>query len=309
MVTNELLDLLIIGGGPGGLTAAIYALRGRLKTLLVEKTGLGGQIAVSDMVENYPGVDPMSGAELMAKFEEQARGFGLETESAEVTAIEDAGDHRRVVTTDGEYHARTVIVASGAKWRKLGVPGEAEFTGRGVSYCATCDGFFFRGKTVVVVGGGDTAVKESLFLTKMVDKIHLVHRRDELRAEKIHQEQALAHPKIEYHWDSVVEEIRGESTVKHVITKNIKTGEITDIEADGAFVFIGVLPNSELFAGDKDAQGFIATNEHMATSMPGVFAVGDVRTTPLRQVATAVGDGAVAAYSAQGFIEENPSRT
>ncbi len=309
MVNNELLDMLIIGGGPGGLTAAIYALRGKLKTLLVEKTGMGGQIALSDVIENYPGVDPISGAELMAKFEEQARGFGLETESAEVSAIEDAGDHRRVVTTDGEYRAKTVIIASGAKWRKLGVPGEAEFTGRGVSYCATCDGFFFRGKEVVVVGGGDTAVKESLFLTKMVEKVHIVHRRDKLRAEKIHQEQALAHPKIEFHWDSVAESINGESTVTGVSIKNIKTGEEKEIPVSGAFIFIGVLPNSEFFTGDTDKQGFISTDREMATSMPGVFAIGDVRDTPLRQVATAVGDGALAAYSAQEFIEKQPART
>ncbi len=309
MVNNELLDMLIIGGGPGGLTAAIYALRGKLKTLLVEKTGMGGQIALSAVIENYPGVDPISGAELMAKFEEQARGFGLETESAEVSAIEDAGDHRRVVTTDGEYRAKTVIIASGAKWRKLGVPGEAEFTGRGVSYCATCDGFFFRGKEVVVVGGGDTAVKESLFLTKMVEKVHIVHRRDKLRAEKIHQEQALAHPKIEFHWDSVAESINGESTVTGVSGKNIKTGEEKVIPVSGAFIFIGVLPNSDFFTGDTDKQGFIATDRMMATSMPGVFAIGDVRDTPLRQVATAVGDGALAAYSAQDFIEKQPART
>ncbi len=309
MVEKELLDLLIIGGGPGGLTAAIYAMRGKLKTILVEKMGIGGQIALSDSIENYPGVDPMSGAELMAKFEEQARGFGLETESAEVTEIEDAGDHRRIITSDGEYHAKTVIIASGAKWRKLGVPGEAEFIGRGVSYCATCDGFFFRGKEVVVVGGGDTAVKESLFLTKMVDKVHLVHRRNQLRAEKIHQEQALSHPKIEFHWDSTAEQIIGEKTVSGVLIKNVKTGETKEIPVSGVFVFIGVLPNSEFFSGDKDGHGFIATDIHMATSMTGVYAVGDVRNTPLRQVATAVGDGAVAAYSAQNFIDEPPPRT
>lgn len=309
MVGSELLDLLIIGGGPGGLTAAIYALRGKLKMLLVEKAGMGGQIALSDIVENYPGVEPLSGAELMAKFEKQARGFGLETETAEVTGIEDAGDYRRVDTTDGEYEAKTVIIASGAKWRKLGIPGETEFTGRGVSYCATCDGFFFRGKEVVVVGGGDTAVKEALFLTKMVDKIHLVHRRDRLRAEKIHQEQALAHPKIEFHWDSVAESINGESTVAGVSIKNVKTGEKKEIPVSGAFIFVGVLPNSKFFSGDTNKQGFIKTDGTMATSMPGVYAIGDVRDTPLRQVATAVGDGAVAAYSALDFIEKQPPRT
>ncbi len=309
MADNELLDLLIIGGGPGGLTAAIYALRGKLKMLLVEKAGMGGQIALSDIIENYPGVDEVSGAELMTKFEEQARRFGLETGTAEVTGIEDAGDYRRVVTTDGEYKAKTVIIASGAKWRKLGVPGETEFTGRGVSYCATCDGFFFRGKEIVVVGGGDTAVKESLFLTKMVDKIHLIHRRDRLRAEKIQQDEVLSHPKIEIHWDSVAESINGESTVTGVSIKNIKTGEKKELPVSGAFIFVGVLPNSKFFSGDTDKQGFIITDQMMATSIPGVYAIGDVRDTPLRQVATAVGDGAIAAYSAQDFIDKQPART
>lgn len=309
MTNNELLDLLIIGGGPGGLTAAIYALRGKLKTLLVEKTGLGGQIALSDIIENYPGVDAVSGVDLMAKFEEQARRFGLETESAEVTGIEDAGDHRRVLTSDGEYRAKTVIIAAGAKWRKLGIPGEAEYTGRGVSYCATCDGFFFRDKDVVVVGGGDTAVKESLFLAKLVNKIHVIHRRDQLRAEKIHQEQAQANPKIEFHWDTIAEKIIGDGTVTGVATKNVKTGETGEIKVSGVFVFVGVLPNSEFFSGRKEARGFIETDVHMATSIPGVFAVGDVRDTPLRQVTTAVGDGAIAAYSAQDFLEKQPPRT
>jgi thioredoxin reductase (NADPH) len=308
MTTDMTFDLLIIGGGPGGLTAAIYALRGKLSTLLIEKTGIGGQIALTDIIENYPGVDPMSGAELMDKFETQAKSFGLKTESAEVTGIEDAGEYRRIVTTSGEYRAKTVIIASGAKWRKLGAPGEAAYTGRGVSYCATCDGFFFRNKDVVVVGGGDTAVKEALFLAKMVNKVHLVHRRDRLRAEKIHQEQALANPKIECHWDTVVEEISGDKTVTGVKTKNVKTGESGEIRSDGVFVFVGVQPNSEFFAGDKDTQGFIATDRQMATSMEGVFAVGDVRDTPLRQVATAVGDGAVAAFSAQDFIDRQPPR-
>lgn len=303
MSQKKTCDLIIIGGGPGGLTAAIYALRAKLDTLLLEKTGIGGQIALSDVVENYPGVPAISGVELMAKFEEQAKSFGLVSEYAEVETIEDRGDHRAVVTSSGEYLAKAVIVASGAKPRHLGVPGEAEFTGRGVSFCATCDGFFFRGKDVVVVGGGDTAVKEALFLTKLVNKISLVHRRDALRAEKIHQEHALANPKIEFYWDSVVEEIFGEKTVSGVTIKNLKTGAASKLDVSGAFVFVGILPNSDFIDCEKDDWGFIKTDQHLQTSIKGVFAVGDVRTTVLRQVATAVGDGAAAAYSAQHFIE------
>jgi thioredoxin reductase (NADPH) len=303
MSADKILDLVIIGGGPGGLTAAIYALRARLDLLLLEKTGIGGQIAVSDMVENYPGSAPMSGVELMSKFEEQAKRFGLRAEFAEVTSVRDRGDHRSVVTTDGELKARAVIVASGAKWRRLGVRGEAEYNGRGVSYCATCDGFFFRGKEVVVVGGGDTAVKESLFLTKLVDKVHLVHRRDALRAEKINQEKALADPKIEFHWNTVLEEIVGDKTVTGVRVKDVKTNETGEIAAAGVFVFVGVLPNADFIDCDKDQLGFIKTDDQLRTSVNGVYAVGDVRTTRLRQVATAVGDGALAAYTAQEFID------
>lgn len=303
MTTDNIYDLIIIGGGPGGLTAAIYALRAKLNLLLVEKTGIGGQIALSDVVENYPGVPEVSGVELMAKFEEQAKSFGLRTQYAEVQSVTDGGDRRLVATSAGELKAKAVIIASGAKPRRLGVPGEAEYTGRGVSYCATCDGFFFRGKDVAVVGGGDTAVKEALFLTKLVDKVHLIHRRDALRAEKMHQEQALANPKIEFHWDSVVTEITGEKTVNGVALKNVKTGAAGQVAVDGAFVFVGILPNADFIDCAKDEAGFIKTDDHMRTSLPGVFAIGDVRATVLRQVATSVGDGAVAAHVAGEFVE------
>ena len=303
MTTDNTYDLIIICGGPGGLTAAIYALRAKLNLLLIEKMGIGGQIALSDVVENYPGVPAVSGVELMAKFEEQAKSFGLQTDYAEVQSIKDNGDHRLITTSAGELRAKAVIVASGAKPRRLGVPGEAEYTGRGVSYCATCDGFFFRGKEVAVVGGGDTAVKEALFLAKLVNKVHLIHRRDALRAEKIHQEQALAHPKIEFHWDSVVTEITGETTVSGVVLKNVKTGAAEHVAVDGAFVFVGILPNADFIDCAKDEAGFIKTDDHMRTSQPGVFAIGDVRTTVLRQVATSVGDGAIAAHVAGEFVE------
>ncbi|MDP1808486.1 MAG: thioredoxin-disulfide reductase [Actinomycetota bacterium] len=301
-MADKTYDLIIIGGGPGGLTAAIYALRAKLDLLLIEKTGIGGQIALSDVVENYPGTAPISGVELMAKFEEQAKAFGLEIEYTEVQGVRDGGDHRVVSTTAGELRTKAVIIASGAKPRRLDVPGEVEYTGRGVSYCATCDGFFFRGKDVVVVGGGDTAVKEALFLAKMVNKIELVHRRDALRAEKIIQEKALNDPKIEFHWDSVVTEVTGDKTVSGVTVKNVKTDAVMELAVAGVFVFVGILPNSDFVDCDKDEAGFIKTDEHMRTSIPGVFAAGDVRTTVLRQVATAVGDGAIAAYAAGEFL-------
>lgn len=299
---DKTYDLIIIGGGPGGLTAAIYALRAKLDLLLIEKTGIGGQIAMSDVVENYPGVAPMSGMDLMAKFEEQAKSFGLNVEYTEVQAVRDGGAHRIVSTSAGEFRTKAVIIASGAKPRRLNVPGEAEYTGRGVSYCATCDGFFFKGKDVAVVGGGDTAAKEALFLAKMVNQIELVHRRDALRAEKIIQEKTLNDPKIAFRWDSVVTEITGNKTVSGVTIKNVKTDAAEELAVAGVFVFVGILPNSDFVECDKDEAGFIRTDEHMRTSIPGVFAVGDVRTTVLRQVATSVGDGAVAAYAAGEFL-------
>lgn len=295
-------DLIIIGSGPAGFTAAIYALRAKLDTLMLEKTGPGGQIALSDVIENYPGYEEISGLDLMEKFEKHAKKFGLVSELAEVTGITDAGTHKIIETATGKYEAKAVILASGAKPRKLGVPGEKEYTGRGVSYCATCDGFFFRGKDVALVGGGDTAVKEAQFLTKMVDKVYLVHRRDALRAEKILQERALANPKIEFVWNSVATEIQGDGTVSAVAVKHVSTGEARQLPVQGAFIFVGILPNTEFIDVAKDDGGFIVTDARGATSMPGVFAAGDCRVTPLRQVATAVGDAAIAATSAEEFI-------
>ena len=296
-------DLIIIGSGPAGFTAAIYALRAKLDVLMLEKAGPGGQIALSDVVENYPGYQEISGMDLMQKFEEHAKKFGLVSKIAEVISIRDADGYKEIETTSGSYQAKAVLVASGAKPRKLGVPGEKEFTGRGVSYCATCDGFFFRGKDVVVVGGGDTAVKESQFLTKMVNKVYVVHRRDALRAEKIIQEKVLANPKIEVVWNTVAEIIHGEGTVAAVSVKNIETGEIREIAVQGAFIFVGIVPNTEFIDVKKDHGGFIVANERMETSVPGIFVAGDCRVTPLRQVATAVGDAAIAATSAEAYIE------
>lgn len=304
MSEKKVFDLIIIGGGPGGLTAAIYGLRAKLDLILLEKTGIGGQIALSDIVENYPGVPSISGIELIARFEEQAKSFGLEIEYTEVEGLSSENNLKLVKTSSGDFLTKSIIVASGAKPRRLDVPGETEFTGRGVSYCATCDGFFFRDKDVVVVGGGDTAVKEALFLTKLVKSVSLVHRRDALRAEKTHQDQALANPKIKFYWNSVLEEIKGEQKVKGAVIKDVKTGEISEIAAEGVFVFVGILPNADFIDCEKDNGGFIKTDENMKTSLDGIFAVGDVRDKVLRQVATSVGDGAIAAFSAQEFTEK-----
>lgn len=298
-------DVVIIGGGPAGLTAGIYAKRAMLNTLLVEKLGIGGQIALTDVVENYPGFKEISGQELVQRFEEHARSLELEIRFTEIERIEDAGDSRILHTTDGEQiETRTVIVATGASPTRLGVPGEAEYTGRGVSYCATCDGFFFRDKDVAVVGGGSTAITEALYLSKIVNKVYVVHRRDALRAERILQERAFAEPKIEFVWNSVVEEIRGEQTVNRVLVKNVKTGALKEIPVNGVFIFIGLKPETDFIECEKDERGFIKTDTNLETSIKGVFAAGDCRTTPLRQVATAVGDGALALVSAQKYLEK-----
>ncbi len=297
-------DLIIVGAGPAGFTAAIYGLRAKLDLFMLEKTGPGGQIALSDVIENYPGYSSISGLELMQKFEEHAKKFGLEIQSSEVTGVEDRGDYKLVKTTSGDIETKAVIICSGAKPRKLDVPGEKEFTGRGVSYCATCDGFFFKGKDVVTVGGGDTAVKESLFLTKMVNKVFLVHRRDALRAEKIIQEKALTSPKINIQWDAVVTEIKGNTKVEGVAIKNVKTGAEEVLPVQGIFIFVGIVPNTGfLNLVDKDEAGFVKVNKKMETNIPGIFAAGDCRDTPLRQVVTAVGDAAIAVTSAETYIE------
>ncbi len=298
-------DVVIIGGGPAGLTAGIYTRRAMLNTVLLEKIGIGGQIIVTDLVENFPGFLEISGADLAMKFEEHARKFGLETKSmAEVSGIEDKGNTKIVKTTEGDIESKAVIIATGTTPRKLGAKGELDFTGKGVSYCATCDGFFFRDKIVVVVGGGDSAITEAIFLTKMAKKVYVVHRRDKLRAEKINQEHAFANPKIGFVWDSVVEEIAGKNVVEKVIVRNVKTNAISEIKTDGVFIYVGLIPNTAFANVKKDEWGFIIANDKMETSVRGIFAAGDCRVTPLRQIATAVGDGAIAAVSAERYIEE-----
>ncbi|MBF0258236.1 MAG: thioredoxin-disulfide reductase [Desulfamplus sp.] len=298
-------DLVIIGGGPAGLTAGIYAARARMNVVLYEKAAPGGQVIVSDWIENYPGFpDGISGYELGEKMLNQAKNLGLNIEIEDVTSIQVDGEIKTVNLAKKSVTTKTVIIASGASPKKLNI-GESQFMGKGVSFCATCDGPFFRDKTVVAVGGGDTAVQESIFLTKFVKKLYLIHRRGELRATKILQERAHKNDKIEIIWDSVVSGMDGLFAVENVKVKNVKTGEEKDIKAQGCFIWIGITPNTA-FVGDilnMDDGGFIYTNGNMETSVPGIFAAGDVRTTPLKQIVTAVGDAAIAVMSAEHYIE------
>jgi thioredoxin reductase (NADPH) len=295
-------DVIIIGGGPAGLAAGIYAKRAMLSALLIEKVGIGGQIIKTHMLENYPGFAEISGMELMQKMEEHVKKFDLEMKFAEVEQIKAGSAVKTVVTSEGEIEAKAVIIATGTTPKRLGVPGEAEFMGKGVSTCATCDGFFFTGKDVALVGGGDSAIVEALFLTKMVNKVYVIHRRDELRAEKINQDRAFNNPKIEFLWNSHLVSIEGKDTVEQVTVKNKITDEITELPVQGVFVYVGVQPNTGFVDADKDEKGFLITAPDMSTSITGVFAAGDCRTTLVRQVVTAVGDGAVAAVSAEKYI-------
>lgn len=298
-------DLVIIGAGPAGLTAGLYAARARMNVLLIEKAVPGGQILVTDWIENYPGFpEGISGFDLAEKIKEQALALGLEIETAEVQGLDLSGAIKEVILKGKRIKTKSLIIASGASPRKLGI-GEDKFMGKGISFCATCDGPFFRDKVVVAVGGGDTAVQESIFLTRFAKKVFVIHRRGELRATKILQERAFSNDKIEFVWDSVVTGIDGFFSVEKVNVKNLKTGNETEIAANGCFIWIGILPNAEFIKGDvkTDESGFIIVDNKMQTNVPGVFAIGDVRVTPLRQIATAVGDGAVAAVSAEHYVE------
>ena len=298
-------DLVIIGAGPAGLTAGIYAARARMKVLLLEKAAPGGQIIVTDWIENYPGFpEGISGFDLAEKMKKQAEDLGLQIELAEVKSLNLSEETKEIVLKDRSITTKALILASGASPRKLGI-GEDRYMGKGISFCATCDAPFFRDKTVVAIGGGDTAVQESIFLTKFVKKVYLVHRRDELRATKILQERAFANDKIEFVWDSVATGVDGFFGIEGVSVKNLKTGEKSVIKADGCFIWVGILPNTEFIQESvkTDEWGFILADAKMQTNVPGVYAAGDVRDTPLRQVSTAVGDGAVAAVSAEHYIE------
>ncbi|PID78063.1 MAG: thioredoxin-disulfide reductase [Deltaproteobacteria bacterium] len=299
-------DLVIIGGGPAGLTAGIYAKRAGLSTLLLEKHTPGGQIMITDWIENYPGFpEGLAGYDLTMKMEQQAKHFGLEIIQADVKGIKASDETKEIILPDKTIISKAIIIASGCSPRKLGIPGENIFFGKGVSTCATCDGMFFRDKEVVAIGGGDTAVQEAIFLTKFASRVYLVHRRDQLRATKILQDRVFANEKIEIIWDSVATEINGDKEVQSVTIKNVKTEEEKTIAADGCFIWVGTIPNTEFISPDikTDKGGFIITDSLMNTSVKGIFAAGDVRNTPLRQVSTAVGDAAIAAVSADKYIE------
>ncbi|MBI9031831.1 thioredoxin-disulfide reductase [bacterium] len=302
-------DVIIVGGGPAGLSAAIYAARGNLSTAVFEKALIGGQINVTYEVENYPGIpEVLSGFELSDRIKQQADKFGPEFIEEEIIKIDFASTNgvKKVYTDDNEYLAKTIIIASGAQPRYLNCPGEQEFIGKGVSYCATCDGALYRNKVVAVIGGGDSAVEEGMFLTKFASKVYVIHRRDELRAVKSIQDRAFKNEKMVFIWDSVVEEVQGENFVKNLVLKNLKTEEKQDLPVDGVFVYVGILPNNELLKKDitLDKSGFVITNEIMETNISGVYAIGDLRNTPLRQVITACSDGAIAAFYAEKFISE-----
>ncbi len=297
-------DTVILGGGPAGLSAGIYASRGAVSTAIVDMNMFGGQPSNYLELENYPGFQVVGGYDLMEKFEEHADKFGVKKfPMQEIQSID--LNSKRIITSENEFSAKTIIIATGAQPMKLGVPGEKEFVGRGVSYCAVCDGAFYRNKVVAVVGGGNAAVEEAMYLTKFADKVYLVHRRDELRADKIVQERAFKNEKIEFVWNSIVTEIKGENLVDTVVLENVKTHEVSNLSVNGVFPYIGIVPNVENISGQllQDAGGFIITDETMATSVEGVFAVGDVRKTPLRQVITAASDGAVGAVYAVKYIE------
>lgn len=304
-------DVIIIGAGPAGLAAGLYASRARLNTLIIEKEGDGGQIATTDEVANYPGsIENASGPSLVARMVDQVNEFGAKKISDEIKSVDFSGKIKVLKGAKEEYQAKSVIIATGAVPRAIGCPGEKELVGRGVSYCATCDAAFFEELEVFVMGGGDTAVEEAMYLAKFARKVTIIHRRDELRAAKSIQEKAFKHDKLEFIWDSVITEIKGDGILESMVIKNLKTGEEKEIFADeedgtfGVFPFIGYLPATKLFDGIIDIEdGYIRTDEDMKTNIDGVFAAGDVRVKSLRQVVTATADGAIAAVQAEKYID------
>lgn len=305
---SQIYDVIVIGGGPGGYTAALYAARANLSVAILEKLTPGGQMGTTDVIDNYPGFPQgVNGFELAMQMKEGAERFGAKTLLAEVTQAELAGEIKTVHTTEGVFQAPTVILASGAHPRELGLPGEHELRGRGVSYCATCDGMFYRNKTVAVVGGGNTAVSDVLYLSRLCEKVYLIHRRDQLRASKVYLDPLQKAENVEFVWDSQVKELLHGDTITGLRVHNKKTGQDWDLSCEGVFVAIGHIPNTELYRGqvDLDEAGYVLAGETTKTNLPGVFAVGDLRKKPLRQVITAASDGAVAAH----FIEEYFSTT
>ncbi|KJJ84261.1 thioredoxin reductase [Candidatus Omnitrophus magneticus] len=308
-IPDNIYDVVIIGGGPAGLTAGLYATRARLKTCLIESYSIMSQATMTEIIENYPAIEKIGGFDIIYKMKEQAKSFGLQEASGNVTEIipEGATDLYFTIKSDsGNYSAFSVIIASGASSKKLNIAGEKEFTGKGVSYCATCDGAFFKNKNIAVIGGGDTAVEEAIFLTRFGQKVTIIHRRDKLRATKIIQERAFNNEKISFIWDSIVDEIKGKEKVEEIILKNVKTGEKINVSCDGVFIFTGWEPNTGFARGlvDMDENGGILVNANMATSRKGIFAAGDCAKRPLHQVITACGDGAIAGNSVYKFIED-----
>jgi thioredoxin reductase (NADPH) len=305
--TDNRYDVIIIGGGPAGLSAGIYTSRARLNSLLVEKGIIGGQIVNAELVENYPGFpEGISGYELTDSMHKQATNFGLKTVFAEATAIELKGEQKIVKTTEGDFTGRALIIANGTERVKLGVPGEDKFTGRGVSYCATCDAAFFKDQTVAIVGGGNAAITEAIHLTKFASKVIVIHRRKQLRTTAILQERAFAEPKIEFRWDSVVEEIEGGDFVKNVRLRDVDSGEKSTLEVAGVFISIGFSPNTDYLKGvlPLDERGVVVASADRGTDVPGVFVAGDICRRSIWQVIVAAGDGAVAAISAERFLAE-----
>ncbi len=304
---KRIYDMIVVGGGPGGYTAALYAARAGLQVLVLEKLSAGGQMALTTQVDNYPGFpEGVDGFELGEKMQQQAERFGAVTELADVTAVDLKGDIKQVQTSSGPFYGKTVVIATGANPRQLGIGKETELIGRGVNYCAACDGMFYRGKTVVVVGGGNTAAADALLLSRLAKKVILVHRRDTLRATRIYHKPLEEAENVEFCWNSTVEELLHGEKLTGVKIRNIQTGEVTLVEADGIFISIGRKPATELVAGQLqlDESGYIIAGESTQTSVPGVYAVGDVRTKTLRQIVTAVADGAMAAHRAEEYLAD-----
>ncbi|NPV01322.1 MAG: thioredoxin-disulfide reductase [Brevinematales bacterium] len=303
-----MFDTAVIGAGPAGLTSAIYTSRGLLKTVVIEKVGSGGQAALTDDIENYPGFpEGVNGYELTQKMDEQAKKFGAWFEYGEVNSIAREKDLFTVNMTDKSYQARTIIITTGVTPKRLNLPGEEKYIGNGISFCATCDAAFYRNKVAAVIGGGDSAIVEAVFLTKFASKVYVVHRRNQLRASKIVQERALKNEKIEILWDTVIDTLHGDKKLEKLTLRNVKTGAPSELAVDGIFLYLGGDPNTAYLSGlgvSLDEKGFIMTDGDMKTNIPGVFAAGDCRSKPFRQVVTAAGDGAVAAWSVEKYLEE-----
>lgn len=301
-------DMIVIGGGPGGYTAALYATRAGLDTLVLEMLSAGGQMALTDTIDNYPGFESgVDGFTLGEKMQQGAERFGAKTELAQVYSVALDAKIKKVDTSEGVFYGKTVVIATGATPRELGLPGEKELIGKGVNYCAACDGMFFKGKTVAVIGGGNTAAEDALLLSRICSKVFVVHRRDTLRATKVYHEQLMKAANVEFKWNSVTEELLRGDKLTGLKLRDVKTGAVSNVECDGVFVSIGRNPATKFLQGqlELDAGGYIVAGESTKTNIPGVFAVGDVRTKPLRQIVTAVADGAVASYYAEEYLAEN----